>query len=523
MIERFEARTLSPMSATSPFPAELTPDLRPVRLGIDTHQEPVIYMRADCPVCRSEGFEAHSRVLVSIGERHLIATLNVVRSEQLLAVDAVGLSEAAWQRLDPAPGERARFAHPPPVESLSDVRRKIYGHELGDEQLNAIVHDIVRRRYTDVELAAFVTACSGDRMSVAEVTGLTRAMIDVGERLSWDASPVVDKHCVGGLPGNRTTPLVVSIVAALGLTMPKTSSRAITSPAGTADTMETMAPVNLSLAQMRQVVEREGGCIAWGGAVHLSPGDDILVRIQRALNLDSEDQLVASVLSKKTAAGSTHVVIDVPVGPTAKLRSPERAQRLQSRLLAVGERLGLTLRVIQTDGRQPIGRGIGPALEAHDVLAVLQGSLDAPQDLRARALLLAGEVLELAGRAPAGGGAALAAQVLDDGRAWAKFQAICEAQGGMREPGVAPLQQPVLATASGCLLAIDNRRLAQLAKLAGAPAAPTAGVQMHVRLGDQVSRGQPLLTLHTETPGEMAYALEYVQRHNGLFLIGDPA
>ncbi len=510
------------MSIASPFPAELTPDLQPVRLGIDTHQEPVIYLRADCPVCRSEGFNAHSRVLVTIGQRSIIATLAVVRSE-LLSVDAVGLSEAAWQRLDPAPGERARFAHPPPVESLSDVRRKIYGHTLDDEQLNGIVRDIVARRYTDVELAAFVTACSGDRMTIDEVTGLTRAMINVGERLTWNASPVVDKHCVGGLPGNRTTPLVVAIVAALGLTMPKTSSRAITSPAGTADTMETMAPVRLPLAQMRQVVEREGGCIVWGGAVHLSPGDDILVRIQRALNLDSEDQLVASVLSKKAAAGSTHVVIDIPVGPTAKLRSPERAERLRGRLLAVGERLGLNLRIVTSDGSQPVGRGIGPALEAHDVLAVLQGHPEAPADLRQRALLLAGEILEMAGRAPQGGGVALATAALDDGRAWAKFQAICEAQGGMREPGRAPLQQPVVAETSGCLLAIDNRRLAQLAKLAGAPAAPTAGVYMHVRLGDRISRGQPLFTLHAETPGEMAYALEYVRHHNNIFLIGDPA
>jgi len=196
-------------------------------------------------------------------------------------------------------------------------------------------------------------------------------MIDAGSRLSWPHDIVVDKHCVGGLPGNRTTPIVVAIAAACGLIIPKTSSRAITSPAGTADTMETLTEVSLSLDDMRRVVDREGGCIVWGGSMNLSPADDILIRVERPLDFDSEGQMVASVLSKKLSAGSTHLVIDIPVGPTAKVRSTVMADSLALRLTQVGEALGLTLRVRQTDGTQPIGRGIGPSLEALDVLAVL--------------------------------------------------------------------------------------------------------------------------------------------------------
>ena len=137
--------------------------------------------------------------------------------------------------------------------------------------------------------------------------------------------------------------------------------------------METLAPVELDTAAMRRVVEREGGCIVWGGAATLSPADDMLIRVERPLDLDSEGQLVGSVLSKKKAAGSTHVVIDMPIGPTAKVRSEEAAARLSALLEGVGKAIGLTLRVLTTDGRQPVGRGIGPALEARDVLAVLQG------------------------------------------------------------------------------------------------------------------------------------------------------
>ena len=217
--------------------------------------------------------------------------------------------------------------------------------------------------------------------------------------------------------GNRTTPIVVSIVAALGLKMPKTSSRAITSPAGTADTMETMAPVDLDTAAIRRVVEREGGCIVWGGSVRLSPADDILIRVERALDLDAEGQMIASVLSKKIAAGSTHLVLDLPLGPTAKVRTPEAAERLSRALSSVAEHFGLKTKCIVSDGTQPVGRGIGPALEAHDVLAVLQNAPQFPLDLRERAISLAGALLELAGLASGGNGAGLAASTLDDGRA----------------------------------------------------------------------------------------------------------
>lgn len=488
------------------------PGLRPLRLGIDTHQELTVYMRADCPVCRSEGFEAHRRVLVAIEDRHMIGTLNVVHGNWL-EEGYVGLSEAAWQTLLPQPGNLLHFRHPPTVASMSMVRGKIYGHTLTDRQYQAIIRDMVAGLYTDVELAAFITACSGNRMQRQEISSLTRAMVNSGETLEWGADNIVDKHCVGGLPGNRTTPIVVAIAAANGLIMPKTSSRAITSPAGTADTMETLTSVNLPLPHMRRVVEREGGCIAWGGAVHLSPADDILIRVERALDLDSEGQLVASILSKKAAAGSTHVLIDIPVGPTAKVRDQRTAAKLTRVLRSTAEDIGLKLRSVITDGHQPVGRGIGPALEALDILAVLQNTATAPQDLRQRALQLAAELLELGGAASAGQGMILAEQTLASGLAWAKFQAICEAQGGLKEPPRARLTHAVLSPVKGRVCAIDNRRLAKVAKLAGAPAAPAAGLVLHCHLHDPVEAGMPLYTVHAETPGEMEYARDFIEQH----------
>jgi thymidine phosphorylase len=479
-----------------------------------------VYLHRRSEICRSEGFESETRIAVTAGSRTILATLNVITGP-LLATDEAGLSESAWAQLGVTEGEAVTFAHPQPLESLRHVRAKIHGQRLEAAALTAIVNDIAAGRYSDINLASFLTACGGNRLDRQEMIDLTLAMVASGDQLMWGRSPIMDKHSVGGLPGNRTTLLVVPIVTVAGVTMPKTSSRAITSPAGTADTMDTLAPVDLSRADLRRVVEQEGGCIAWGGAARLSPADDILIRVERPLDLDSTGQLVASVLSKKTAAGATHVLIDLPVGPTAKIRSVVEAERLSVRLREVGKAVGLVVLTVFTDGSQPVGRGLGPALEARDALAVLRNDHDAPRDLRERGLLLAGYILELANAAPVGGGQALAREILLDGRAWQKFQAICRAQGGMREPPVAPCTRPLLATHAGRITRIDNRRLARVAKLAGAPRDPAAGLQLHVRLGDRVEAGQPLLTVHSEAAGELEYALRYATSPGEIFAIGD--
>lgn len=488
------------------------------RLGIDTYTESVIYMRDDCFICKAEGFEAQARVEVHLGERSIIATLNTVKSD-LLHHNEASLSEHAWRLLGACQGDNIYISHPKHLESLSYIRSKIYGNRLADAQIRSIISDVVTDKLSDIHISSFLTACAGNRLTTEEMTSLTRAMVDVGDRLHWPTKLVVDKHCVGGLPGNRTTPIIVSIAAAFGLTMPKTSSRSITSPAGTADTMEVLTSVQLDLHKVREVVDREGGCIVWGGAVALSPADDVLIRVERALNLDSEGQLVASVLSKKIAAGSTHVVIDIPVGPTAKVRSQDMADFLKNSLIAVGSALGIHVKVVMTDGSQPVGYGIGPALEARDVLDVLQCKKEAPQDLREHALLIAANVLEFSPHVKEGQGLARATEILDSGQAWQKFQAICTAQGGLFEVPQATYTHPHKAETGGVVESTDTKRIALLAKLAGAPRAKAAGIDLHVKNGEYVKQGQPLFTIHTESPGELDYALDYLAKGNEILHI----
>lgn len=488
------------------------------RLFIDSGREAVVYLHRNSEVCRSEGFASETRLWVRHGGRAVLATLNVV-TNGLVRPPEVGFSESAWAQLEATEGAAIGFAHPLPLESLRHVRAKIHGQRLDRAAVESVVNDISAGYYSDIHLAAFITACAGDRLDRQEISDLTRAMIASGERLQWDRTPAMDKHSVGGLPGNRTTLVVVPIVTAAGALMPKTSSRAITSPSGTADTMEMVAPVDLDVAAMRRVVEQEGGCIVWGGTARLSPADDVLIRIERPLDIDSAGQLVASVLSKKAAAGATDVLIDIPVGPTAKVRSVAAAQRLCDHFRAIGQEVGLRVLPVLTDGTQPVGNGIGPALEARDALAVLQNDPDAPPDLRERGLLLAGHVLELAGIVAAGGGQALAREILTDGRAWTKFQSICRAQGGMREPPSARFTRAFPATRAGRVVRIDNRRLAAVAKLAGAPRDSSAGLVLHARVGAAIEVGQPLFTVHAESVGELDYALAHAREAGEIIVV----
>ncbi|NWG74561.1 MAG: thymidine phosphorylase family protein, partial [Rubrivivax sp.] len=407
--------------------------LRLRRVGIDTFRENVAYLHRDCPIVRAAGFQALSKVQVRADGRSILAVLNVVDDARLVDVVELGLSEEAFARIGVAEGHEATIAHAEPPGSIAALHRKIRGERLERDDLHAIIADIAQARYSKVELAAFVVATNQFELDRDEVLHLTEAMIAAGRRLDWHrevgGGPVVDKHCIGGIPGNRTSMLVVPIVAAHGMLCPKTSSRAITSPAGTADTMDVLAEVALPFERLVSIVRGTRGCLAWGGTAELSPADDILISVERPLAIDSPGQMVASILSKKIAAGSTHLVLDIPVGPTAKVRSMPEAQKLKKLFEYVAARLGLQLDAVITDGRQPIGRGVGPVLEARDVMQVLECHPDAPSDLRQKALRLAGRVIEFDPDVRGGEGFRIARDILDSGRALERMHAIIDAQG----------------------------------------------------------------------------------------------
>jgi len=487
-------------------------------VAIDTYRENVAYLHRDCPLYRSEGFQALNKIEIHKAENGppVIAVLNVVNDLAITGLDELGLSEQAFRQIGLPEGSAVQVRHAGAPRSLRAVHQKIAGEPLEQADYREIARDIVENRYSRIELSAFLVSCAETGMERNEVLYLTRAMVGSGERLDWGEPLVADKHCIGGVPGNRTTPLVVSIVAAHGMLIPKTSSRAITSPAGTADTMEVLTRVDLKPAALQEIVRHERGCLAWGGTARLAPMDDILISVERPLSLDSPGQLVASILSKKVAAGSTHLLIDIPLGPTAKVRSRTEALRLRKLFEYVGDAMGIYLEVVITDGSQPVGRGIGPVLETRDLMQVLRRDPAAPMDLREKALQLAGRILEFDPDMRGGQGYVIARDILDSGRALAKLEAIIEAQGGNPEaPGPGRLQHPVTARGDGVVAAIDNLQLARIASLAGAPMDKGAGIDLHKKVGDPVRRGEPLYTIHAEFQADFEFAIQAARENAG--------
>jgi len=346
-------------------------------------------------------------------------------------------------------------------------------------------------------------------------------MAQAGTQLTWDKPIVVDKHCIGGIPGNRTSMIVVPIVAAHGLTIPKTSSRAITSPAGTADTMEMLARVDLGVEQMKEVVRACHGCLVWGGHVNLSPADDILISVERPLSVDTREQMVASIMSKKLAAGSTHLLIDLPVGPAAKLTSAMEAMRLRKLFEFVGDHFGISVEVVTTDGRQPIGRGIGPLLEAQDVMAVLANDAGAPADLREKSLRLAAHLLEYDPDVRGGTGYLRARDLLDSGAALNQMQKIIEAQGpSICRSELGTLTADVPAPNDGAVSGIDCLHLNRLARTAGAPIDKGAGIKIFKKLGDRVEKGEPLYRIYAFDHSEYDLAVAATQMDTGYAIDG---
>jgi AMP phosphorylase len=351
-------------------------------------------------------------------------------------------------------------------------------------------------------------------MSMDEIEALTKAMVETGERIDF-GRPAFEKHSIGGVPGNKVSLLIVPIVASLGVLIPKTSSRAITSPTGTADTMEVLAPVEFTAEEFREIALKVGGAIVWGGRLGLAPTDDIFIRVEHPLGIDPRGQMLASIMSKKLATGTKALVIDIPTGKGAKVESVEEAELLSSQFVELGRRFGVRVQCGITYGGQPVGHAVGPALEAKEALEALQGK--GPASLIEKSAALAGMLLEMAGVATRGSGKDLAEEVLASGKALKKMREIIKAQGG--DPKVKPEDIPIgqyttdiRAPCDGYVTNVDNRSIKEIALAAGAPDEKGAGVLLHAKVGYKVEKGEPLMTIYAERESKLTEAYNVAMR-----------
>ena len=469
---------------------------------------------------RERGLNAGDRVRVRTKGAATTALLDVTL--EMVKTGEIGIFTEALKDLK-NPTSVDVLPAPKPA-SLSYIKNIMDKKKLTEDQIRTIVQDIVDNNLSEIEISAYVTASYIHNMDSQEVEWLTRAMIDTGDRIHFDTHPVMDKHSIGGVPGNKVSLLVVPIVAAAGLLIPKTSSRAITGAGGTADLMEVLAPVEFSADEIKELTEKVGGVIVWGGATNIAPADDKLIRAEYALSVDPYSQMLASIMAKKGAVGADAVVVDMPVGPGTKLATSEAGRTLAKDLIDLGGRLGIRVECAMTFGGSPVGRTIGPAVEVREALTVLENK-GGPNSLKEKSQSLAGILLEMGGVASRGDGYKAAEDILTSGKAHKKLMEIIEIQGGnplvkSEEIVIGENCGDILAPAGGYIVAFFNKRLVELARLAGAPADKKAGVIIHRKMGEMVKKGEPLITICSSSNWQLDCAVKEANRQMPIVVEG---
>lgn len=460
-----------------------------------------------------------ARLAIFAGERVLIKydrkeTVAIAESTQdLVEPGEIGILKGIQRELNIKAGKEVEVSGDVRPTSIRAIRKKMDGLPLEKEEIHAIVQDLVAGRLSSIDTAAFLVSEQILGLSLEETVHLTWSIAEEGERIDFGDS-VFDKHSIGGVPGNKVSLLIVPIVAAAGLIIPKTSSRAITSPSGTADTMEVLANVEFDSEELKEIVDKIGAAIVWGGALNLAPADDLFIQIEHPLQIDPRPQMIASIMAKKLSTGIGYLVLDIPTGQGCKVITMDEARKLSHDFIHVGNELGINVHCAVTYGSQPVGHAIGPALEAREALETLMGG--GPTSLIEKSTGLAGILLEMGGLATRGSGRKMAKEILSSGKALTKMREIIQAQNGNAQvqPKDIPLGEytyEVLAPSDGYVATLNNRAIVRIARAAGTPKFAGSGIYVHNKVGARVKEGDAVLTIYSESEGKLGDAVEVAQ------------
>ncbi len=472
-------------------------------INVDAGELTVILNTKDA---KEMGVRSLDRVKLIAPKKTLTAVVEI--STSVVKEGEVGLLSKVSECLKDSGAKTLEVIPTDRPHSVELIKKKVEKQTLTAEEIREIVQDIANHNLTDTELTAFVVSNQLVGMNMDETFHLTKAMVDTGDTIELDKAPVFDFHSIGGAPGNKITLLVVPIVAAAGLYIPKTASRAISSACGTADIFETIARVALTMDEIKSITEEIGGVIAWGGNVNFAPADDIIIRVEYPLSLDPYAQLIASVMAKKKAVGADYFLLDIPIGPGTKVPDTELANRYAQDFIEVGRRLDMHVECAITYGGQPIGKHIGPSLEAKEAMMCLEGKAPSTSVVE-KAVSMAGILLEMGGMH---NGKQAAREILDSGKALAKMRQILQAQDGnpdLKSDEIQPgkFKAEFLSPHDGYVISMDNKKLVRIARAAGSPRDIGAGLVFIKKRGEKVDRGQPLFEIYADNKHKLDEAM----------------
>lgn len=461
---------------------------------------------------RQIGVREGDRVTISNNAKGTAVRAPVMLTESLTAPGTATVTAGVNEKLMTVHGESVEVRVASRPSSIEFIRKKMDGGRLTREETAQIVKDMTNDVLSPSEITAYIAAAYINGLDMDETEHLTREMVASGDRLTFNTRPIVDKHSIGGVPGNKITLLVVPVIAAAGLLIPKTSSRAITGAGGTADLMEALAPVTFTVQEIQQMTLKAGGVIVWGGATNIAPADDLIITYEYPLKIDARGQMLASIMAKKMAVGSDTCVIDIPVGPGTKIPDEAEGRVLAAELIELGRRVGIRVECAITYGGAPVGRDIGVNLEVAEALRILEGG-PGPHSLMQKSAALAGMALEMTGKTAYGYGTEAAMELIRSGKALLKMQEIVEVQGGDPKvtssdlvPGSHVFEVP--APNDGYVVSVKNRELINIARTAGSPVDHGAGLHLHKKPGEAVKKGEPILTIYAERGWRLQRAIE---------------
>ena len=486
-------------------------------LNIKSFNENLAYINKNCLEYAIDDISALSQVEIQTESSKIYAFLQVVEDDALVSSTELALNDEAFDNLGEPEKTEVSISLAAPAPSRAALKRKIAGNILSPQDYKFIIKDIINRRYSDIDIASFIVA-GGAFISANEVLGLTDALVN-NDKINWSFENIVaDHHCLGGIPGNKTDIIVAAIVGAYGLAMPKTVAKATTSCASVADTMGVLCNINLTQDHFLELVENNRVAIADYEPLNIADAVKSIANVERHLGLTQQEFLLTSILAIKISAGVTHLLIDIPVGEKSRVKNTYEAIRLRKLAEYAGDHLGIHVETVITDGREPIGNGIGAVLEARDVVQVLKNKPNAPQDLLEKSLFLAGRILEFDPKLRGGQGYNTAAEILRSGQALEKLNDIIKAQGKKEAPVLGSFTRDVLAPQSGEVIEIDNAQINRIGIWAGVRQYPGTGIDLFKKIGDIVDAGEPLYRIYACTSDDLALAESVIENSNGYII-----
>ena len=484
------------------------------QVSINSFNENIVYLHKDCVSYQVEDIKALTKVEVHGGVKPIYCFLEVVTDAKIVKPGELGLNNEAFKFIGLPEGANVSLTVASRPPSLSAIKKKIAGSILSSGEYRSVMHNIYERRYSNMDIASFMVA-TASFMTTPEVLHMTEALI--GDKvITWeDESIVVDHHCLGGVPGNKTDIIITAIVAAYGLPIPKTASKSLTSTAGVADTFSVLANVNLNEKTLKKCIKENRGAIASYYNLDIAEVNKIIHSVEKQIGIIPKEHIVSSILGIKIAAGVTHLLIDIPVGEKARVKNTNDAMRIRKMIEYVGDMLSLNVEAVITDGSEPIGNGIGPVLEARDIMKILRNKEDAPEDLKEKSLFLAGRILEFDPKLRGGQGYLAAKEILQSGRALEALNKIIHAQGKSPQPELGHLTRDVLASNDGIVEGIDNQRINNIGVWAGANKYPGSGIDLFKKVGDKVHKDDVLYRIHSSNSTDFAFANSAIEGYTG--------